>query len=63
MITQTLHELRRRGRIWLGYRLCGGWTRRGDDSGGGIMDMASAFTLDIRPDNVGVITIDSPGER
>ena len=27
------------------------------------MDMASAFTLDIRPDNVGVITIDSPGEK
>lgn len=27
------------------------------------MDMASAFTLDIRPDNVAVITIDSPGEK
>jgi acetyl-CoA acyltransferase len=63
MITQTLHELRRRGRIWPGYRLRGGWSRRGDDSGGGIMDMASAFTLDIRPDNVAVITIDAPGEK
>jgi acetyl-CoA acyltransferase len=63
MITQTLHELRRRGRIWSGYRLRGGWSRRGDDSGGGIMDMTSAFTLDIRPDNVAVITIDAPGEK
>ena len=27
------------------------------------MDMTSAFTLDIRPDNVAVITIDVPGEK
>ncbi|QDI07600.1 Fatty acid oxidation complex subunit alpha [Klebsiella electrica] len=27
------------------------------------MDMTSAFTLDIRPDNVAVITIDAPGEK
>ncbi|VFS80183.1 Fatty acid oxidation complex subunit alpha [Raoultella terrigena] len=27
------------------------------------MTPASAFTLDIRPDNVAVITIDTPGEK
>ncbi|WP_434639472.1 fatty acid oxidation complex subunit alpha FadJ [Klebsiella sp. I138] len=27
------------------------------------MEMTSAFTLDIRPDNVAVITIDTPGEK
>ncbi|MFX4314617.1 fatty acid oxidation complex subunit alpha FadJ, partial [Enterobacter sp. 63] len=27
------------------------------------MDMTSAFTLNIRPDNVAVVTIDVPGEK
>jgi enoyl-CoA hydratase/carnithine racemase len=27
------------------------------------MDMTSAFTLNVRPDNVAVVTIDVPGEK
>jgi 3-hydroxyacyl-CoA dehydrogenase/enoyl-CoA hydratase/3-hydroxybutyryl-CoA epimerase len=27
------------------------------------MEIASAFTLDIRPDNVAIVTIDVPGEK
>lgn len=63
MITQTLHELRRRGAVWSGYRLRGGWFGFRYGSGGRIMEAATAFTLEVRPDNIAVITIDAPGEK
>ncbi|MGQ7094394.1 hypothetical protein ACUOBA_38315, partial [Escherichia coli] len=42
--------------------MCCRWAWRGNGSGGGIMEMTSAFTLNVRLDNIAVITIDVPGE-
>ena len=60
MITQTLHELRRRGGDWAQHRLCGGWAGCGHGAGGGMMS-AKTFS-DIRKDGIGILTMDVPGE-
>ncbi|VTR48081.1 Fatty acid oxidation complex subunit alpha [Serratia fonticola] len=74
MITQTLHELKRRGGgFGAGHCLRGRGLGSGDDRGGGQMSFEnalheqrakpSAFHLTLRPDNIGVIIIDVPGEK
>lgn len=64
MITQTLHELRRRGGgFGFGHGLRGWRSWRGDGSGGGIMTTTSAFMLNVRLDNVAVVAIDVHGEK
>ncbi len=74
MITQTLHELKRRGGgLGLTTACAAGGLGGRDDRGGGMMSFEnalheqrakpSAFQLTIRPDNIGVITIDVPGDK
>ncbi|VDZ77708.1 fatty acid oxidation complex alpha subunit [Salmonella bongori] len=64
MITQTLHELRRRGGGFGLVTACAaGGLGAANGSGGGIMTTPSAFTLNVRPDNVAVVAIDVPGEK
>jgi hypothetical protein len=63
MITQTLHELRRAAAdlVWSPPARRVVWVRRWFwrlNNG-----HVSAFTLEVRPDNVAVITIDAPGEK
>ncbi|WP_275531841.1 nitrilase-related carbon-nitrogen hydrolase, partial [Cronobacter sakazakii] len=38
-------------------------SERGNGTGGRIMESTSAFNLQMRPDNVAVVTIDVPGEK